>query len=281
MKEFLNKAWQNHFAIGAFNIDSFETLKAVSNACQKLNAPVLIEVSPGEVEFLGMRNLASVVDNIRREFGVPIFINLDHADNIDNIEKALDFCFDLVHFDGGKLPIDENISRAKRVVEMAHRVGAVVEGEIDHFVGSSELHATASEVPQLTDPENARRFVETTGVDIFAVSIGNKHGYYADGSKKLHLDHLQKIKEVLPDTYFSLHGGSGAPNEDVQSAIELGVVKVNINSELRIAWKTGLMRSLVENAREYTWSKIVSNPVSDVQKVIEEKIKLFGSNDKI
>ena len=280
LKDFLQKAFGNHFALGSFNLDSLETLKALSKAADNLHAPVLAEVSPGEVEYLGIHNLASLVDNAKRNLGIPLFLNLDHAADLDKIEQALDFGFDLVHFDGSKLPLEENIAKAKQVVEMAHRKNILVEGEMDHFPGASELNP-ASQPINLTDPESAKEFVHVTGIDIFAVSIGNKHGFYTDGSKKLNIELLEKIRVALPNTFFSLHGGSGAPDQEVKQAISLGVVKVNINSELRIAWRDALESSLGENRHEYTWAKITEKPIAEVQKVIEEKIKLFGSHSQI
>lgn len=288
LKNWLIKAREEKFALGAFNLDSFETLKAVRLAAKRLNSPVLVEVSPGEVEYLGIRNIASLVDNARREFGIPLFLNLDHATDLDLIKESLNFGVDLIHYDGSKLPLEDNINNAKQVVSWAHAKNILVEGEIDHFPGSSELHTQESIKGQVLSPPAgeagikytdiglAQRFVQETGVDIFAVFVGNKHGVYLDGSEKLDLGYLQKLREALPNTFFSLHGGSGIPAEDIQAAIKLGVVKVNINTELRIAWRKSLTESLANNPNEYTWSRIAQKAIEEVQKVTEDKIKLFG-----
>ncbi len=258
LKEYLEKS-----ALGAFNIDSFETLKAVCLAAKKLNSPVIVEVSPGELNYLGMPNVASLVDNARREFDIPIFLNLDHAEDLDVIKNALNFGFDLVHFDGSKLPLEENISKTCQVVSWAHAKNILVEGEMDPIGG------------RFTDPASAKSFVESTGVDIFAVSIGNDHG--VSDHEGIDLDLLRKIKEVLPNQKFSLHGGSGIPAEQIKQAINLGVVKVNINSELRMTWK----KSLDLTTLELAWYKITEKAIEEVAKVVEDKINIFGSSGKI
>ena len=284
MKEFLTKAKKEGFAVGAFNLDSLETLKAVVLAAKKLHSPVLAEVSPGEVDYLGWGNLAAMVDNARREFGIPLFLNLDHADDVDNIKKSLDFGFDLVHFDGSKLPFEQNLHLAKQVVEMAHAKNILVEGEIDHFPGSSELHdekISTDSQQILTDPELARAFVKETEIDIFAVFVGNKHGVFTDGSERINLEHLKKLQEALPNTMFSLHGGSGIPAEDIQSALKYGIVKVNVNTELRLTWRENLEVVLGGDRHESAWYKLTEKPIEEVAKVVETKIEMFGSANKI
>lgn len=275
LKEYLEKAQKENFALGAFNLDSLETLKAVVVAAQKTKAPVLVETSPGETEYLGMRNLVALVDNVRRELGIPLFLNFDHADDLNKIEIALDFGFDLIHFDGSKLSFEQNLHDTKRVVGMAHAKGVLVEGEIDHFPGSSELNP-AAEIKTLTDPELARVFIKETGVDIFAVFVGNKHGVYTDGSERINLEHLKKLREVLPDTWFSLHGGSGIPVEDIQAALKYGVVKVNVNTELRLAWRENLEIALDDNRHESAWYKLTAKPIEEVAKMVEDKIRTFS-----
>lgn len=286
LKDFLIDAKRKGYALGAFNLDSLETLKAVVNVAVKSRSPVLVEVSPREVDYLGWANLAALIDNARREFGIPLFLNLDHADDVNNIEKAINFGFDLVHYDGSKLPFEENLHNAIQVVKMAHERGILVEGEIDHFPGSSELHEEAGSGQdtvnsRLTDPELARAFVNETGVDIFAVFVGNKHGVFTDGSERINLEHLKKLREALPDTMFSLHGGSGIPAEDIQAALKYGVVKVNVNTELRLAWREALETALGGDRHEAAWYKLTAEPISAVQRIVETKINLLGSLEKL
>ncbi len=264
LKEYLEKS-----ALGAFNIDSFETLKAVCLAAKKLNSPVIVEVSPGELNYLGIRNVASLVDNARREFDIPIFLNLDHAEDLDVIEKSLNFGFDLVHFDGSKLPLEENIAKAKQVVSWAHAKNVLVEGEINHIFKAEE------NAESLTHPDLAKKFVDQTGVDIFAVSIGNNHGVSDHEGIDVYL--LEDIKKVLPNQKFSLHGGSGIPGNQIRETINLGVVKVNINSELRMTFK----QNLDLTTDELAWYKITQKAIEEVAKVVEDKIRIFGSEGKI
>lgn len=259
LADFLQKAWEGHFALGAFNLDNLEILKGVALAAKNLSAPIIVEVSPGELNYWGMPNFAGTVDNLRRELGIPIFLNLDHAADIDIIKNSLDFGLSMVHFDGSKLPLEENISKAKQIVAWAHAKNIPVEGEMDS-IGE-----------KISSPEEAKNFVDQTGVDIFAVSIGNKHG--VGENEKLDLPLLQKIREALPNTFFSLHGGSGIAPEDVKEAIKLGIVKVNVNTELRIAFKNNLDLS----TNELAWYKITQKAIEAVQKVTEEKIKVLGS----
>lgn len=258
MKEFLTKAFQEHFALGAFNLDNLEILKGVALAAKNLSAPIIVEVSPGELSYWGMPNFSSLVDNFRRELGIPIFLNLDHAADLDIIKNSLDFGLSMVHFDGSKLPLEENILQTKQVVSWAHAKDILVEGEIDS-IGE-----------KISNPDEAKKFVDQMGVDIFAVSVGNKHG--VGENEKLDLELLRRIREALPQTFFSLHGGSGISPEDVKEAIKLGIVKVNVNTELRIAFKNNLDLSTPELA----WYKITQKAIAEVQKVTEGKIKVLG-----
>lgn len=263
LNDFLQKAFTNHFALGAFNLDSLETLKAVCLAVKKAKSPVIVEVSPGELNYLGLRNVASLVDNARREFDIPIFLNLDHAEDLDIIKNALDFGFSLVHFDGSKLPLEENISKAKQVVAWAHAKNVLVEGEVNHIFKAEE------NIESLTHPDLAKKFVDETGVDIFAVSIGNNHGVSEHEGIDAHL--LEEIKIALPDQMFSLHGGSGIPGDQIREAINLGVVKVNINSELRMAFK----QNLDLTSAELQWYKLTEKAIAEVAKIVEAKIAIF------
>lgn len=262
-KDYLLNASSQGFALGAFNLDNLETLKAVTAAAAKTNSPVIVEVSPGELDYLEMSNLASLVDNAKREFGVPLFLNLDHATDLNIIEKSLDFGFSLVHFDGSRFPLEENTEKTKQVVFMAHQKDVLVEGEVDPIGGP------------LTDPEVAKKFVADTGVDIFAVSIGNNHGI--SEHEGINLDLLRQIHGVLPETFLSLHGGSGIPDDQIRTAIKLGVVKININSELRIAFKKNLDLTVPELA----WYKITPPAIEAISKVVENKTRIFGSEGKV
>ncbi|MDO8515282.1 MAG: class II fructose-bisphosphate aldolase [bacterium] len=262
--DLLKTAKEKNFAIGAFNAGGLESLRAIAGAAKKLESPIIVEVSPGEEKYLGLQNFSSLVNNLKEEYGVEIFLNLDHGEDINIITNAIELGFDLVHFDGSKLPFEENIRLCQEVVTMAHSKGVLVEGEMDQ-IGK-----------KITDPSLAKKFVEETGVDIFAVSIGNKHGMGED--EKLDLERLQEINTVLPETFFSLHGGSGVAPEDVAAAIKLGIVKINVNTELRIAYRETLENVLRGDPEEMAMYKLLPPVIEAVEKVVEEKILLFGSS---
>ncbi len=279
-----DKANAGKYAIGAFNSASLETIKAITNAAKKLSSPVLIEASPGEVQYVGIKQLVRLVRTYEEELQIPIILNLDHGTDVDVLKKGIDEGFDYVHFDGGKLGFDENVKLAREVVEYAHKRGVMVEGEMDHIEGSSADH-TAENTSQyakselFTKPEKAKEFAEATGVDVFASFIGNLHGIYAN-QKHLDLERLHEIKSLLPHTYLSLHGGSGIFDEDVTEAIKLGIIKVNVNSEMRIAFKMTL-QEVINSSNEIAVYKFMEKPIAAVQKVVEYKIKLFGSSGRI
>jgi len=281
-RQYLEKAQKEKFAIGAFNAANLETIKAVTFAAKKLLSPILIECSPGEAMYLGLNQAVSLIRNFEDEFQIPIILNLDHGTDPVMIKNAVDAGFDYVHFDGGKLPFEEAVKTAQDLAKYAHQKGALIESEIDHIEGSSSDHS--NEIPQVdaklyTDPKKAKEFVEKTKVDVFASFVGNLHGVYAE-SKHLNLDLLQEIHQAIPNTFLSLHGGSGIVEEDIKKAIQCGVVKINVNSEMRIAFKLTL-QEVLNTTKEIAVYKYMQKPIEEVQKVVEQKIKFFGSAGKI
>ena len=275
--DYLNSAKSKGFAIGAFNADNLEILMGIVNAGKNLNTPVMIEVSSGEVKYFGIQNLVAVVNNFKEELGLPIYLNLDHADDIEIIRQAIDLGFDLVHCDGSKLPYEENVDLTTQVVLEAHSKGVLVEGELDHFPGESEKHLTAPRLREasFTDSEKAREFVEKTGVDILAAFFGNVHGTYSE-EERLDLSHLEKIAQAVPNTFLSLHGGSGVNLNDVATAVKLGVVKMNVNTELRVAFRETLENVLKGNPDEWAVYKLMPPVIEAVQEVVENKMKVLG-----
>ena len=205
------------FAVGAFNIDNQETLIAVSRAAQKLSSPVLVEVSDGEVKAMGLENIRDLVDNYKAEYGVEMYLNLDHSPTIDDCKRAIDAGYEFIHIDISQANHDatteEIIEKTKEVVEYARFTGALVESEPHYFAGGSNVHHEGIDYEEIkktfSTPEAARDFVEKTGVDTFAAAIGNLHGKY-DVPKELDLELLGRIRAAL-DCQISLHGGSGTP----------------------------------------------------------------------
>jgi len=281
--EELKKAKSGQYALGAFNAANIETLKAITQAANKLRAPVILEASDGEINYMGYEQMVALKRIYEKQTGVPIILNLDHGKDFDSCKQAIEAGFDYVHLDGGKMAFEDNVAMVTEVVKLAHQHNIPVEGEMDHIEGSSADHTT--EDPKalqneklFTNPDKAEEFVRRTGIDVFASFIGNLHGMYAD-EIRLNLDILKKLKEKIPNVGFSLHGGSGINPGDVKESIRLGIIKVNVNSEMRIAFRMTLHEQL-NQSNEIAIYKLMDKPITEVQKVVEGKIKLFGTEGK-
>jgi fructose-bisphosphate aldolase, class II len=282
-QKIIQEANSNHYAIGAFNVANLESLKAVTSAAQAMKAPIILEASDGETNYIGYEQLSALKNIYEKETGVPIILNLDHGKDFESCKKAIEAGFDYVHLDGSKMEYEEAVLQTKETVKLAHSKGIFVEGEMDHIEGSSADHTdispdTWAKKELFTNPDKAYDFVTRTGIDVFASFIGNLHGLYSE-PKKLNLDILKDIKTKLPNTMLSLHGGSGIIEEDVKSAIKLGIVKVNVNSELRIAFKMTL-QDVLNESNEIAVYKIMQKPIEAIQKVVTYKIGIFGSAGK-
>lgn len=283
-REWFTKAQKEGFAIGAFNVDNLEIFRGILMAGKNKNSPIMVQFSPGEAGYFGLKNLVDMVVNAREEYKIPILLNLDHSRTVEACRVAISRPgFDDVHFDGSELELEENVKGAKEVVSAAHAKGILVEGETDKLGGSSEVHEEEIDEAALrqsyTDPKKAAKFVEETGVDIFAAVCGNIHGTFLN-QKVLDIALLTQIKGALPDTFLALHGGSGTPADQVKQAIRAGIVKVNINTELRIAYHDALVEKLGENPNEYKIYSFSTEIAMAVSAVVENKIDVFGSAGK-
>jgi fructose-bisphosphate aldolase, class II len=286
-REGMARAQAEHFAFGAFNLDDQPTLKAVARAAAAKKAPVLVEVSQGEAEDIGLANVRDMVDNFKAEYGIEMYINLDHSPSVEAAKQGIDAGFEFIHIDVSQAnheATDEEIVAATReVVEYAKKTGALVESEPHYFGGSSNLHTEGIDYAEIkktfSTPEGAKAFIDATGIDTFAAAIGNLHGKYPV-PKELDLDLLQRIRDVI-DCNISLHGGSGTPGEYFEGAVKIGVTKININSDMRIAYRETLQKVLSENPNEYSVAKLVGKEVVPaVQAVVESKIDVFNSAGK-
>lgn len=285
-RHLMQRSRQQKFAVGAFNIDNQETLIAVSRAAQKLNSPVLVEVSDGEVKALGLDNIRDMVDNYREEYGVEMYINLDHAPTVEACKRAIDAGFEFIHIDVSQANHDatteEIIEATKEVVEYAKFTGALVESEPHYFGGSSNVHEEEIDYEEIkktfSTPESTKSFVQATGIDTYAAAIGNLHGKYPV-PKVLDLELLQRIRDSI-DCQISLHGGSGTPLNFFERAAQIGVSKININSDMRVAFRETLEKVLADNPKEFAIVKLMPTVYGAVEDVVEEKIKAFGSEGK-
>jgi len=285
-KDWFNKARAEGFAIGAFNVDNMDIFKAVCIAGENKRSPVMLEFSQGEIGYFGLKNIVDLIINAREEYGIPILLNLDHSKSVEDCIAAIDQAgFDNVHFDGSDLTYEKNVEETKKVVDSAHKKGLLVEAEIDKIAGSSDIHDEEIDIKLLkqsyTDPQKAAKFVKETGVDMLATAFGNVHGTFPV-QPNLDINLLSKIREVVPSCFLSLHGSSGIPAEQVKTAINVGkIVKVNLNTELRVAYREAIGEELSENPNEYASYKLSSDVIMAVAAVVEAKIDVFGSGNKI
>lgn len=282
----MQRAKDHHFALGAFNLDNQDTLKAAVRAAKNKKAPILVEVSQGEVEALGLENIRDMVDNYKEECGVEVYVNLDHSPTVAAAVAGIEAGFEFIHIDISQArkdaSLDEIITETRQVVDYARLTGALVESEPHYFGGSSNLHSEKIDYQEIkktfTNPEDARKFVEITGIDTYAAAIGNLHGKYPV-PKKLDLELLKEIRNTI-DCNISLHGGSGTPGHYFVSAVKIGVTKININSDMRVAFRKTLEKVLADNPNEYAVLKLMDKVIDAVQTVVEEKIDTFNAAGK-
>jgi fructose-bisphosphate aldolase class II len=285
LKYYFEKAQKEKFAIGQFNFSDFTQMKAIINKASELKSPVILGTSEGESKFFGIEEAVALRDVLRKKTGLPIFLNLDHGKSFEYLKQAIDAGYDMVHFDGSKLPLDENIKIAKEVVKYARKKGILVEGEVGRIgTDSSKLYSEKFEIKEddLTKPSEAEKFIKETKADLLAVSMGNFHGIEVSGiDPNLRLDALKGVKEKSGSTFLVLHGGSGTPENDIKEAIKMGIVKININTELRLAFSGNLRKYLDNNKEEIVPYKFLPDAQKSVEKVVELKINLFGSAGKV
>ena len=285
-REAFERAHKGHYALGAFNLDNQETLKAVTLAARAKNAPVLVEVSKGEADALGLDNVRDLVDNYKTDYGVEMYINLDHSPTVEDAIAGITAGFECIHIDISQAKHDatdeEIIEKTREVVKAAKLTGALVEAEPHYFGGSSNLHTEKIDYSEIrktfSTPQGAKAFVDATGIDTYAAAIGNLHGHYPV-PKTLDLDLLRQIRSAI-DCNISLHGGSGTPGHYFIEAVKIGVTKVNINSDMRIAYRETLEKALKDNPTEYAVVKLMDKVITAVQKVVEAKIETFNSTGK-
>ncbi|HSX44800.1 MAG TPA: class II fructose-bisphosphate aldolase [Candidatus Saccharimonadales bacterium] len=280
------RARTEHFALGAFNLDNQETLVAVVRAARDKQAPVLVEVSQGEVEAMGLDNIRDMVDNYKRDVGVEIYINLDHSPSVEAAIAGIEAGYELIHIDISQADHDATehqiIEKTRQIVDAAKKTGAMVESEPHYFGGGSNVFTKAFDYNEIkktfSTPDGAQEFVEATGIDTYAAAIGNLHGAYPV-PKILDLELLKQIRASI-DCNISLHGGSGTPGHYFEDAVKIGVSKININTDLRKAYRTTLEQVLKDNPDEYAVVKLMDKVITAVQKVVESKIDMFNSAGK-
>ena len=283
----LKDAQSNGVAIGHFNVSDWTLLKAVCAAAQELEVPVIVGASEGERAFLGVAQIAALVRSLREEQSIPIFLNADHTHSLESAMAAAKAGFDSIVYDLSALPFAENVKQTRQAVEALKSVNPaiLVEGEIGNIGTGSEIHESAPDHSKdLTTPEEARQFVESTGVDILAPAVGNTHGMLqtmVQGSVRKRLD-LARIREIkrASGSLLTLHGGSGTEDHDLEEAIAAGINIIHINTELRVAWRRGLEEAFAKNPKEVVPYKLLPVAEESVKQVVLARLRLFNHQEK-
>ncbi len=281
LKYYLVKSKKEHWAIGQFNFSDFSQVKGIVQAAKNLKSPIILGTSEGESRFVGFEEAVAIRNVLRKKTGLPIFLNLDHGKSFEYLKKAILVGYDMVHFDGSKLKIEENIEISKKVVSFAKWRGVLVEGEIGRIGNdASAVYAEKFKIREedLTNPDDAIDYLHDVRVDMLAISIGTFHGIDILGiSPHLRIDRLKDIENDVKMPLV-LHGGSGTPEEDLRESIQFGICKINVNTDLRLAFTKSLKAELEKS--EITPYKYLIEPIRATQEVTEKYIKLFGSENK-
>ena len=284
LNKLLQQATKEGWAIGHFNVSSLELLKAVVEAAKEAKAPVMMGTSQGEREWLGVESAVALIKSYRQDWPY-IFLNADHTKSVDKAFEAINAGYDSIHFDGSPLPLKENIEETKRVVYYAKSKGqdVSVEGELGYLQGESQLSHKKIEIgpSDYTNPHEAASFVLATGVDRLAIAIGNIHGINLD-EPRLDFDRLAEIRKLVPKSVaLVLHAGSGIDDQDIKKAIEQGISNVHISTELRVLFRKELEENLRSHPNEYALYRLEKDIVDDVSDLVRQKLRLFGSTNRM
>jgi fructose-bisphosphate aldolase, class II len=288
IRSVLESAQKSAVAIGHFNVSDLVLLKAVFSSAQEVDVPVLVGASEGEREFMGVRQIAALVRSLRDEFDFPVFLNADHTHTLEKAREAAKAGFDTVVFDLSALPFDDNARQTKEAVEALKAINPaiLVEGEIGNIGTGSEIHQFAPDLSKyLTTPAEAKQFVDFTRVDVLAPAVGNMHGMsqkMVEGANKKRLD-IERIAQIRTAARvpLTLHGGSGTDDEDLRQAIAAGISIVHINTELRVAWRSGLEAGLAAQPHQVVPYKILPIAVEAVKQVTLARLRLFNHRPQI
>lgn len=280
----INEYKKNGHALAHFNISNLDQARAIVEVAQELNQPVIIGASEGERAYMGVAMIREIVNQLNREYDVPVYLNADHTYSLDKVKEVVEAGYDSVIVDGAKLPYEENVALVKSCVDYVREYEAktgkrvLVEAELGYIGQSSSLNASLPEgvsEENLTTPEQAKDFVLRTGIDMFAPAIGNVHGMLIDAEEPaLHIDRLKDITAVI-DTPLVLHGASGNTDEDLLGSIDNGVAIVHINTEIRKAFRDGVKNYIGEHANEVAPYKFGQSGKDEMKKVVRAKMELY------
>lgn len=280
MKDLLTVAQKNHFAVPAFNIGSDQLLKAVMKTVKDLKSPVILEMSPDEFNFVGYAQIQAMLYEAAHT-DVPVCIHLDHGDSYETVVRAIQAGMTSVMIDASKLPYEENVAITKKVVETAHIANVSVESELGTIGTTGNSIEGGTQGVIYTVPEEAKQFIEDTGIDTFACAIGTAHGIYPKDMKpKLRIDILKDITDQV-SVPLVLHGGSSNKDEEIAEAVKNGICKINISSDIKVAFYEQARKTLNENPGYREPLEIYPAAMEACGKVCADKIRLFNSQDKV
>ncbi|MDO5444542.1 MAG: ketose-bisphosphate aldolase [Eubacteriales bacterium] len=279
LKEMLSVAKDNHFAVPAFNVSDYSMFKALMELTEEMNAPIIIAIHPNELKHIGTSMVQGVIDRLNKS-KVPSVVHLDHGASYEQAIWGIQNGFTSVMIDASMLPFEENIAICKKVVEAAHPVNVSVEGELGTIGTADNFGEAGSMVIKYTDPMDAKKFVEATGIDCLAVAIGTCHGLYPKGvDPKLRLDILEDIVKTIPETPLVLHGGSANPDDEIAASVDIGVNKINISSDIKAAYYVK-MREVLKDMKLREPMDIQPECMEAMKVVAKQKIELFKADGK-
>jgi len=299
-KDLLVPASKQAYGVGAFNINNLETLLAVSEAAADEKSPIIVAVTPSAIKYGGLAYLSKIVRTAAESSPVPMSLHLDHGEDFETVSKCIEAGFTSVMMDGSFLKFEENIALSRRVVDLAHPKGVSVEAELGRLAGVEEKTVEEKEAV-LTDPRVAKDFVERTGVDALAVAIGTSHGAYKfKAEPRLDFERLRLIREEVkvplvlhgassvPQSIIEkavkygaeLSGAKGIPEDHIKKAITLGIAKINIDTDLRLAFTASVREVLMKSPKEFDPRKILGPAKEAMREVVRGKMRLFGSSGK-
>lgn len=273
----MDAAQNENYAVGAFNINNMEIAQAIVSTAYELNSPVILAVSQGAIKYAGIEYLSSIAKTAASINKIPISLHLDHGTDFKVILQCIRHGFSSVMIDGSHLPFDENVALTKKVVGVAHPCGVSVEAELGRLVGIEDQISVEEKDAVFTNPDEANLFVEKTNVDSLAIAIGSAHGIYK-GEPKLDFDRLKAINEKVKIPLV-LHGASGIPDESILKSVKLGINKINIDTELRLAFRDGV-KKIVTESDVYDPRKICGAARDAMKNIVKYKIQIFGSENK-
>jgi fructose-bisphosphate aldolase class II len=278
MADILQDAHKRTYAVGGFNINNMEFLQGIIRGAEELNSPLILQASEGAIRYIGMDYVIKMVEAATAHTSIPVALHLDHGSSFESIMNCIRAGFSSVMIDASKESFEGNIALTKKVVEAAHSVGVSVEAELGTIGGTEDDHTVEEKDAMYTDPDQAKEFVEATGVDALAIAIGTAHGVY-EGEPELDFERLDKIKKLI-DMPVVLHGASGISAEDLQTGVKYGVNKVNVNTDFQQSFTSKIKEVFAEKPELYDPRKYCGPGRDAITEKVKEKIKILGSNDK-